>query len=829
MSLKIPLGNVVQVNVEDEMQKSYIDYAMSVIVGRALPDVRDGLKPVHRRILYAMYEAGMNPDRPYKKSARVVGDVLARYHPHGDAAVYDAMVRLAQPFNTRYPLIDGQGNFGSIDGDAAAAMRYTEARLSALAMEMLADIEKETVEFVPNYDDTLEEPVVLPARLPNLLVNGSAGIAVGMATNIPPHNLGEVVDALVWLIDNPEADIEELMSIIPGPDFPTGGVIIGLRGVREAYLTGKGVITVRGRIAIEDGPGGRKRIAVTELPYQVNKARLVERIAELVHDHRIEGVTDLRDESDRSGLRVVVELRRDVDPQVVLNRLLKHTQLQETYGIILLALDEGQPRLFDLKGLLVKYLEHRKRVVAARTRFELRKAEERAHIVEGLRIALRYIDKVIQIIRGSKTVDEARDRLMSTLNLTEKQAQAILDMRLQRLTGMEREKVEAEFQELINLIGELRGVLESETRMWAIVREELLAVKKKFSDGRRTSISPEEEVLTEESLIPDDEQVVTITYRGYAKRLPLTTYRNQRRGGRGVTAVPAREDDFLAHLFVAGAHQNILFFTNRGRAFRLKVHEIPEAGRHARGLPLVNLLALASGEQVTAVIPVGEVDRVRYLLMCTRRGIVKKVRLAEFSFNRRDGVAAISLGENDELVGVTLTAGNEDVLIATRSGTLIRFSEQEIRPVGRTARGVRGIRLRPDDWVVGVNACSPEGAEILAVTGDGYGKRTLVDEFRRQTRGGTGTAAVRRGRKGGFLVGLMVVQEGDEIMIVTSDGRLIRTGINEIPVLGRTARGVKLVRLEKRERVLAVTRVAAGEAEKRSRASGNTGGRGSGT
>ncbi|KKM11658.1 DNA gyrase subunit A [Clostridiales bacterium PH28_bin88] len=790
------------------MKRSYIDYAMSVIWGRALPDVRDGLKPVHRRILYAMYDMGMTPDKPHKKSAWVVGQVLARYHPHGDAAVYDAMVRLAQPFSSRYPLIDGHGNFGSIDGDAAAAMRYTEARMSKIAMELVADIDKETVDFIPNYDESLQEPTVLPARFPNLLVNGAAGIAVGMATNIPPHNLGEVIDGLVQMIDNPDISIRELMLSIKGPDFPTGGLIMGRQGIKDAYHRGRGSITVRARAEIEPMSGGKSRIVVTELPFQVNKAKLVERIAALVRDKKIDGITDLRDESDRTGLRVVVELRRDANPTVVLNQLYKHTQMQDSFGVIMLALVDGRPQVLNLKSLLTHYLDHQKEVVTRRTRFELDKAEARAHIVEGLRIALDKLDEVINTIRASRTVDIARQALMDRFALSEKQAQAILDMRLQRLTGLEREKLEEEYRDLIKTIARLREILANERMVLAIIKEELLEIKKKYGDPRRTEIASAVEKLEVEDLIAEEDAVITITHRSYIKRTPVDTYRSQKRGGRGVTGVATREEDFVEHLFVATTHHFLLFFTNRGKVYRLKVHEIPEAGRQAKGTAIVNLLYLGGDEKITAVIPVRTFGEEKYLFMATRHGTVKKTALGEFDSSRRDGIIAINLDEEDELIGVHLTEGQQDIILGTRFGVAIRFPEEEVRATGRNTRGVKGITLSPEDRVVSMDSVRP-GADLLAVTENGFGKRTPLEEYRPQGRGGRGIIAIRTSERNGSLVAIMVVEEGDELMMVSSEGIIIRIDVADVSRMGRAAQGVTLMRLGENDRVVAVARVPA--------------------
>lgn len=798
-------GKVIPIDIGEEMRQSYLDYAMSVIVGRALPDVRDGLKPVHRRILYAMHDIGMTPDKPHRKSAYIVGEVLRRYHPHGDAAVYDALVRLAQDFACRYPLVDGQGNFGSVDGDAPAAMRYTEARLSRLAVEMLRDIGKETVDFVPNYDGTTQEPVVLPARVPNLLINGSAGIAVGMATNIPPHNIGEVIDGVLALIANPEISLEELLQIIPGPDFPTGGIILGREGIRAAYATGRGSIVVRGRATIER-QGGKQVIIITEIPFQVNKARLLEKIAELVRERRIDGITDLRDESDRRGMRIVIELRRDIDPHVVLNRLYKHTQLEDTFGVIMLALVNGQPEILPLKEVLRHYLAHQREVVTRRCRFELREARDRLEIVEGLNIALANIDAVVALIKAAPDTDTARRGLMERFNLTERQAHAILDMRLQRLTGLEREKLLEELRELEKKIAYLEAVLADEAKIYGIIRDELIAVKERFSDPRRTEIADAKVIYRPEDLIPDEQVVVTLTHQGYIKRRSEAAYRSQHRGGKGVTGVEPRQEDFVRHLFVAGTHDYFLFFTNRGKAYRLKVYEIPEAGRQARGTALVNLLRIGPEERVTAVVPVKKFAPDRFVFLVTRKGVVKKITLEAFAAVRRDGIIAIDLDAGDELVAAAETDGRSEILLVTRQGMAIRFLETAVRPMGRSARGVRGIRLREGDEVAGMVAVTG-GRELLLVTEKGYGKRTLLTEFRCQSRGGTGIIAAKVSALSGHVAGVEVVSEDDEVIIVSAAGTVIRLKVREIPVFGRAARGVLVMRLAPDDNVATLARV----------------------
>lgn len=804
--LDFGLGKVLPIRIEDEMKNSYIDYAMSVIVMRALPDVRDGLKPVHRRILYAMHEAGMTPNKPYKKSARIVGEVLGKYHPHGDSSVYDAIVRLAQNFSTRYLLVDGHGNFGSVDGDFAAAMRYTEVRMSRIADEMLADIEKDTVDFVPNYDESLKEPTVLPSKIPNLLVNGSSGIAVGMATNIPPHNLGEVVDGLVMMIDDPEVSIQELMMAIKGPDFPTGGLILGREGIKSAYLTGRGSVKMRAQARVERMSNGKNRIIVTEIPYQVNKAKLVETIANLVRDKTIDGITDLRDESDRTGMRVVIELRRDVNADVILNQLYKHTQLQDSFGVNMLALVEGRPRVLNLQEVLRLYLAHQKEVVTRRTQFELEKAKARAHILEGLKIALDNLDAVIAAIRRSQTVDIARTALMDGFHLSEKQSQAILDMRLQRLTGLERAKIEQEYKDVLETIELLEAILADEHKVMNIIKEELLDVKKRFGDARRTVITSDVSKLEVEDLIAVEDVVITITHQGYIKRLNIDTYRSQKRGGRGVTGMGTKEEDFVVHLFVATTHHNILFFTNRGRVYRLKAYEIAEASRTAKGTAVVNLLPLEPNEKITAVIPIKEFAEKRFLFMATRKGIVKKTELTEFDTARKGGLIAINLDEDDDLIDVKLTNGEQHIILGTRDGMAIHFAEKEVRVMGRTAHGVKGISLEPGDVVVGVDVVKPDN-EVLTVSEEGYGKRTLVREYRTQSRGGKGVINLKVTEKTGKVVGLKLVRPGQELMMITSDGIVIRIEIDEISVISRNTQGVTLMRTGAKDKVVALATV----------------------
>ena len=801
-------GKIVGINIQDEVKNSFMDYAMSVIVSRALPDVRDGLKPVHRRILYAMHELGLSPDKPHKKSARLVGEVLGKYHPHGDLAVYEAMVRMAQEFSTRYPLVDGHGNFGSVDGDSAAAMRYTEVRMAKIAEQMLKDIDKDTIDYRPNFDDSLEEPVVLPARYPNLLVNGSSGIAVGMATNIPPHNLGEVVDGLVSMIDNPEVDGESLARIIKGPDFPTGGLILGKGGIESAYSTGRGIIKMRAKTTIEPLKGDKTRITVTELPYQVNKARLVETIADLVRTKKIEGITDLGDESDRTGMRVIIDLRKDVIPQVILNKLFKYTQLEQTFGVIMLALVDGQPRVLNLKQVLQAYLDHQKEVITRRTRFELRKAEARAHILEGLRIALSNLDAVIKLIRQSKTVDEARKGLISSFNLTEKQAQAILDMRLQKLTGLEREKLEEEYLELIKKIAYLQEVLNNERLIFQIIKTELQEVKKKFSDPRRTKIMPREEELHIEDLIAVEDAVITLTHQGYIKRLPLTTYRSQRRGGRGITGMGTKEDDFVEQLFITSTHHNLLCISNHGKLYRLKVYEIPEAGRQARGTNMINLLSLDKGEFITTVFPIRKFTKEDFLFFGTKNGYVKKTRLIEYQRARKGGLIALTLGDDDELIGARMTDGSREILLGTTKGLSIRFRESDVRTMGRSARGVKGITLSQEDAVIGMQVVCPE-RDVLVVSEKGFGKRTVVEEYRLQKRGGKGIYTLRVTPRTGPLVGFRGVQSGDELMLITAKGIIIRQQVSEISMISRYAQGVTLIKLDQGDRVVSLARVPA--------------------
>ena len=805
------IGHLMPLNIEDELKKSFISYAMAVIVSRALPDVRDGLKPVHRRILYSMHELGVTPDKPFRKSARIVGDVLGKYHPHGDSSVYDAMVRLAQDFSTHYLLVEGQGNFGSVDGDGAAAMRYTEARLSKLSMEMVRDIEKETVDFYPNFDETLMQPAVMPSRFPNLLVNGSSGIAVGMATNIPPHNLGEVIDGVVCMLDNPDCTVDDLMKHIKGPDFPTGGVILGRRGIYDAYHTGKGRIIVRAKSDIEDMGGNRHRIVVTEIPYMVNKAKLIEKIAEMVHEKTVDGISDIRDESDRKGMRIVIELKRDTNAQVVLNTLYKHTQLQDTFGAIMLALVDGEPKILSLKQMIHHYIEHQEDVIRRRTKYDLDKAEARSHILEGLLIALDNIDEVIALIRASRTTQDARDGLMQRFGLTERQAQAILDMRLQRLTGLERDKLEAEYAELQKLIAYYRQVLADEQMVFGIIKDEILEIKRKFADERKTEISAMEGEIDMLDLIDEEDMVVTLTHYGYVKRLPKATYRAQKRGGKGVVGATTREEDFVDQMYVTSTHDPLMFFTNRGRVYQLNCYEIPEAGRTARGTAIINLLQLDPGEKVTAMLPVpAEKVEGHYLVMATRKGIIKRTSLDEFTNLRKAGLIAMVLREDDDLIGVALTDGTGEVMLGTRDGMAIRFAESDMRPIGRNAMGVKSIELEDDDEVVDMSIVE-EGALVLSITENGYGKRTEPDEYRVQSRGGKGVKAMNLTSKVGRLAGQMMVHEDEDILIITDDGTIIRMSVADISVLGRNTQGVRLMRVEDGCKVVCVARAEAEE------------------
>ena len=797
---------LIQMEVHEEMKTSYIDYAMSVIVGRALPDVRDGLKPVHRRILYGMSELGLTPDKPHKKSARIVGEVLGKYHPHGDSSVYDAMVRMAQDFSIRYMLVDGHGNFGSVDGDGAAAMRYTEARMTPFAMEMLRDIDKETVTFTPNFDGEEKEPEVLPARFPNLLVNGSNGIAVGMATSIPPHNLGEIIDAAVLMIDNPNATIEDVVKVVKGPDFPTGAIIMGKSSAKQAYRTGQGRVLVRSKTLIEETNKGRQQIIISEIPYQVNKARVIEKIAELVKDKKLDGISDIRDESNRNGMRIVIEIKRDANPQITLNRLFKHTQLQETYSMILIALVDGQPRLLNLHQMLDYYLLHQKDVVTKRTQFDLRKAEARAHILEGLRIALDNIDAIIKIIRES--YNDAKQRLMDAFGLSDIQAQAILDMRLARLQGLEREKIEAEYAELVKMIAWFKQVLSDESLLMNIIKEELLEIKNKYGDKRRTKIMADAEEIEEEDLIEEQKVAVTLTHLGYIKRVSADTYKTQRRGGRGITGLTTRDNDFVKNLYITSTHDYLMFFTNTGKAHRMKAYEIPESQRTAKGTPAVNLLNLMQRERITAVIPIQEFSEEKYLISVTKKGIIKKTDLSQFDTNRKTGLIAINLKDGDELIGIQETTGTKNVIIVTKQGKCICFNEEDVRPMGRLAGGVRAITLEKGDEVVAMELAE-QNEELLVATKSGYGKRTSVKEYKVQARGGKGLLTYDKGKfeKTGELIGAMVVNEKDEILLINSDGIIIRIRADEVSKLGRTTQGVKIMKVSEEANIIALAKV----------------------
>ena len=799
---------IIERDIEDEMKTAYIDYAMSVIVSRALPDVRDGLKPVHRRILYTMYEDGLTSDKPYRKSATTVGDVLGRYHPHGDSSVYDAMVRMAQTFSLRYPLIDGHGNFGSIDGDGAAAYRYTEARMSKIAEIMLTDIEKNTVDFMPNFDDRLQEPTVLPAKIPALLVNGSSGIAVGMATNIPPHNLTEVINGIIKIIDDDNVTDDQLMQIIKGPDFPTGGMILGREAIKQAYTTGKGKITVRAEAEIEEMSNGRQKIIVTSLPYQVNKAKLIENIANLVKEKRIEGISELRDESDReNAVRIHIGLKKDANARVVLNQLYKNTQMQDTFGVIMLALVDGQPRILTLRQCLDYYIDHRKGVILRRTQFELDKALARAHILEGLKIALDNIDEVINIIRSS--YDDAKERLMERFGLSDIQAQAILDMRLKTLSGLQREKIEEEYNELMKLIAHLREILGSEKLVFEIIKEELIEVKEKYGDERLTKIVAAEGEFNEEDLIKEEQMVVALTHFGYIKRMPIDTYRSQRRGGKGISGISTREEDFVKQIFTTSTHDTVLFFSNKGKLYRLRGYEIPEAGRTAKGTAIVNLLSLDAGEKISAVIPISDFEDSKYLLMATKNGLIKKTPLQEYNSSRKTGLLAITLKDDDELIDVRLTDGQDNVVLVTEKGLCITFDEKDVRPVGRSAQGVLGIRLDEDDTVIGMESIISDnkGVTLLAITENGFGKRTELDEYRVQNRGGRGVITYKITPKTGNIVGIRMTKEDDDVMLITNSGTIIRINVKDVSILGRATQGVTLMRTNENEKVVSIETV----------------------
>ncbi len=799
-------GKVVPIRLEDEMKRSYMLYSMSVIVGRALPDVRDGLKPIHRRILYAMSEIGLTSEKPHRKSATIVGEVMGKFHPHGDAAIYDALVRMAQDFSQRYILIDGHGNFGSVDGDPPAAMRYTEARMAKISQKLLADIDKDTVDFTPNFDESLKEPVVLPSRFPNLLVNGSSGIAVGMATNIPPHNLGEVIDGTIMLIDDPNATVEDLMTVVKGPDFPTGALIVGREGIRNAYTKGRGSVRMRARAQIETLSGGRNRIVVTEIPYQVNKSRLIENIAELVRDKKIDGITDLRDESDRDGMRIVIEVRRDANAHVILNQLYRRTQMQWTFGVIMLVLVNGEPKILNLKEMIHYYIEHQEEVIVRRTKFNLNRAEERAHILEGLKIALDNLDAVIDLIRSSPTPDVAREGLMNNFNLSQKQAQAILDMRLQRLTGLERRKVEDELRDVTKLIEELRGILADERKVLRIIKDELLTIKEEFADPRRTQITLGSSKFDVEDLIAEEDIVVTLTHQGYVKRLPVNTYRSQRRGGRGITGMNTKEEDFVEHLFIATTHNYILFFTDKGRVYSLKGYEVPEASRQARGTAIVNLIPLMPDETIRAVIPIRTFAPDRYLLMATRYGVVKKTALPEYDTNRKGGLIAIRLDPGDDLVSVKPTVGKQEVIIATAQGKALRFKEEDVRSIGRDTRGVKGIDLAKGDIVIGMDVVKDD-RDFLVVTANGFGKRTPLGQYRTYSRARKGVRTIGLTDKSGDAVAVKVLEGDDELMCISAEGIVIRMDVADIPQQGRAAQGVRVMRLEPGDQVVSIAQV----------------------
>ena len=803
---------LIPIKLEEEMQKSFIAYSMAVIINRALPDVRDGLKPVHRRILYDMNELGMTPDKPFRKSARIVGDVLGKFHPHGDSSVYDAMVRLAQDFNMRYMLVEGQGNFGSVDGDGAAAMRYTEARMAKITQHLIGEIDKDTVDFMPNFDETLMQPTVLPARFPNLLVNGSSGIAVGMATNIPPHNLTEVINGAICLMDNPDASLDDLMEHIKGPDFPTGGVILGRSGIREAYHTGRGRILVRAKSEVEELPNGRGRIVITEIPYGVNKAKLVEKIAELVHEKQLDGISDIRDESDRHGMRIVIDLKRDVQPQVVLNFLYKHTQLQDTFGVIMLALVHGEPKILSLREMLYWYIEHQKDVVTRRTKYDLDKSLARAHILEGLLKAMDNIDEIVHIIRHSKDTPTAKQELMDRFEFSDKQAQAILDMRLARLTNLEADKLLAEYQELEKTIAYLQSILADEKLLMSVIKDELSAIRDKFGDERRTEIGILDGEIDVEDLIPVDDMVVTLTHFGYVKRLPRSTYRAQGRGGKGVVGQNLRDEDYTEQIHVVNTHEPIMFFTSRGRCYMMKCYEIPEAGRTARGTAIVNLLQLQTGEKVTAMIPMPKDMEGKYLMMATRNGLIKKTPLDEFANLRKSGLIAIILREDDDLVDVELTDGDSVLLMGTRQGRAIRFDEKAVRSMGRASHGVRSMKLKEGDEVISMCAVT-EDALVLSITENGYGKRTSPDEYRETNRGGQGVAAMNLTDKTGLLAAQLMVKDDEDIILITDDGTVIRTAVDTIRVCGRNTQGVRLMRVGDNARIVGVARTEKEEAD----------------
>jgi len=805
---------IIPVRIEEELKDSYISYAMSVIVGRALPDVRDGLKPVHRRILYAMKELNLEHNKPYKKCARIVGDCLGKYHPHGDMAVYDTLVRMAQDFSMRYPLVDGQGNFGSVDGDSAASMRYTEARLESIADEMLSDLEKDSVEFMPNFDESLQEPRLLPAALPNLLVNGSSGIAVGMATNIPPHNLTEIVDALSLIIDNPEVETKDIMKIVKGPDFPTGAIICGRDGIKNAYTTGRGLLKIHARANIESVKGGRERIVVSELPYQVNKSNLISSIADLVQEKKLEGISDIRDESDKDGMRMVIELKRDANAQVVLNQLYKHTQMQETFGVIMLALVENRPRVLTLRQMLDFFIEHRKEIVIRRTKYDLKKAQDRAHILEGFKIAIANIDKIVALIKKAKSSEDAREQLIDVFDLSERQAQAILEMQLQRLTGLERDRIEAEYLELLKKISYYKSILESEKKVLQIIKEELFEIKKKYGDERRTQIVAEVTDFDIEDLIAEEDVVLTISHAGYIKRLPVSAYKKQKRGGKGVTGAETREEDFIEHLFIASTHEFILFFTNTGKVHWLKVHEVPQAGRISKGKAIINMLELQKDERVTAFVPVKEFKEGSFLIMVTKLGLIKKTDIQAYGNPRKGGIIGIGIEDGDELIQALLTDGKQEILIATKDGKAIRFNESDVRDMGRAAKGVKGITLDKKDVVIGAQILKKD-ASILTVTINGFGKRTDMDEYRVQSRGGKGVINIKTSDRNGEAVTVLSVTDKDEIMLITTGGMIVRCSVKDLRETGRSTQGVRLMRLADKDQIACVAPVVAedGEAE----------------
>jgi DNA gyrase subunit A len=808
---------ILPVSIEEEMKSSYLSYAMSVIVGRALPDIRDGLKPVHRRILYAMHELSLDHSKSYKKSARIVGEVLGKFHPHGDIAVYDALVRMVQDFSLRYPLIDGQGNFGSVDGDAPAAMRYTEARLSRISDEMLRDIDKDTIDFTANFDGSLQEPTLLPASLPNLLINGSGGIAVGMATNIPPHNLSEVIDGVTYCIDNPDVQAKDLMRYIKGPDFPTGGIICGREGIKDAFTTGRGKIILRAKLNTEQQKSGKDLIVITEIPYQVNKANLIEAIANLVTEKKVEGISDIRDESDKDGMRIVLELRRDTEPQIIINYLYKHTQLEITYGVIMLALVYGRPRVLNLKEIISHYIDHRKEIIRRRTRFELDRAQKRAHILEGLKIAIKFLDRVIKTIRSSKNTAVAKEALMDKFDLSAEQAQAILEMQLQRLTALERDKLEAEYLELIKKIELYKSILASEKKIEALIKEELSEIKNKYGDERKTDIIGEVQDIEIEDLIAEEDMVVTISQAGYIKRLGVANYRKQRRGGKGVTAMETREEDFVRHLFVASTKDYLLVFSDQGRVYWLKVYEIPQAGKQAKGKAIVNILEMGQNENISSVIPVKEFKQGQFLVMCTREGQIKKTGLSAFSNPRKGGIIAITLDKGDTLISAVLTDGNQEILLGTRQGKSIRFREKQVRDMGRQAKGVRGVSLLKNNVVVGMAVVSStmnkSPTTLLTVTSGGFAKRTSLSDYRIQSRGGKGIINIKTTKKNGEAVGVMVVEPQDEILVVTQKGMIVRCAVKDIRQTGRNTQGVRLITLEKGDSVMSIAKVVAKDEE----------------